>query len=115
MVATAFAADEDPIRPWGNKPTPSLATKALDGRSVDLRQLQGRVVLVNFWATWCGPCKEELPALIRLKDKLAGKPYEWVAVNDGESAETIKRYLQRAKLDLPCGSAPRTAARRAGT
>jgi len=68
--------------------------------------MQGRVVLVNFWATWCGPCKEELPSLVRLKEKLAGKPYDWIAVNDGESPAAIRRYLDRAKLDLPVWIGP---------
>jgi thiol-disulfide isomerase/thioredoxin len=109
-VASVALADEDPIRPWGDKPTPALSTKTLEGKSVSLRDLQGRVVLVNFWATWCGPCKEELPGLVRLRKTLAGKPFELVTVNDGESAETINRYLKRVKLDLPVWLGPEDSA-----
>jgi thiol-disulfide isomerase/thioredoxin len=105
-ASTPLAADEDALRPWGDKPTPALATRTLDGRSVDLKQFHGHVVLVNFWATWCGPCKAELPSLIRLKEKLSGKPYDWIAVNDGENAETINRYLKRSKLELPVWMGP---------
>lgn len=106
MTSATALAEEEAIRPWGDKPTPALATRALDGHSVDLKDLRGRVVLVNFWATWCGPCKEELPSLLRLKEKLAGKPFEWIAVNDGESTDTIARYLKRSKLDLPVWIGP---------
>ncbi|HTS83771.1 MAG TPA: TlpA disulfide reductase family protein [Usitatibacter sp.] len=109
-AAAVALADEDPIRPWGDRPTPVLTTKSLEGKSVDLRDLQGRVVLVNFWATWCGPCKEELPALAKLPKAFAGKPFELVTVNDGESPETISRYLKRAKLDIPVWLGPENTA-----
>jgi thiol-disulfide isomerase/thioredoxin len=109
-AATSVLADEDPIRAWGNKPTPPLATRTLEGRNVDLKDFQGRVVLVNFWATWCGPCKEELPSFVKLRQKLAGRPFELVTVNDGESEGTISRYLARAKLDLPVWIGPPNSA-----
>jgi len=109
-AATCALAEDDPIRAWGGKPTPPLATRTLEGRSVDLHDLQGRVVLVNFWATWCGPCIEELPSLAKLKQKLAGRPFELVTVNDGESEGTIQRYLKRAKLDVPVWIGPENSA-----
>jgi thiol-disulfide isomerase/thioredoxin len=105
-AAAALADEPAPLQPWGDRPTPALATKALDGRNVDLKDLHGRVVLVNFWATWCGPCKDELPSLVKLKEKLAGRPFELVAVNDGEAPEKISRYLERAKLKLPVWLGP---------
>jgi thiol-disulfide isomerase/thioredoxin len=110
LASAAALADEESIRSWGDKPTPLLATKSLDGRSVDLKDFRGRVVLVNFWATWCGPCKEELPSFVKLKEKLAGKPFDWIAVNDGESVDTITRYVKRAKLDLPVWIGPEDSA-----
>ncbi len=109
-AAASALADEDPVRPWGSKPTPPLATRSLDGRSVNLRDLQGRVVLVNFWATWCGPCIEELPSLAKLKQKLANRPFELVTVNDGESEAAIQRYLKRAKLEIPVWIGPENSA-----
>ena len=105
-AAATLAEDSAPLQPWGDRPTPPLSTRALDGRNVDLKDLRGRVVLVNFWATWCGPCKDELPSLLKLKQKLAGRPFELVAVNDGEAPETITRYLERSKLPLPVWIGP---------
>jgi thiol-disulfide isomerase/thioredoxin len=95
----AAAAAEGEIKTWkGN--TPRLETKDVDGRSVDLKSFKGRVVVVNFWATWCEPCRDELPALLRLKEKLAGKPFELLTVNYGETPEKIARFLQSQKLSM---------------
>jgi len=100
-AGAAGAAAEAPIKAWGDKPTPPLATTALDGKAIDLGRLRGRVVLVNFWATWCEPCKDELPALVKLKDELAGRPFELLTVNYGEFPDRINQYLARSGIKLP--------------
>ena len=96
---TAAAAEAD-LKAWSGD-TPRLEAKDLDGKAVDLKSLKGRVVVVNFWATWCEPCRDELPALLHLKQKLAGKPFDLLTVNYGESPEKIAQYLQRQKLAPP--------------
>jgi cytochrome c biogenesis protein CcmG, thiol:disulfide interchange protein DsbE len=102
VTATASAAwAEAHIKPWTGKATPRLVAKDIDATPVDLKRLKGRVVVVNFWATWCEPCRDELPALLRLKEKLAGRPFELLTVNYGESAEKITQFLQRERLTLP--------------
>lgn len=60
---------------------PNLAFKAPDGRDVTLADFRGRVVLLNLWATWCAPCRHEMPALDRLQQTLGGQTFEVVAVN----------------------------------
>ena len=99
--SATLAAAEPSIKPWGDKPTPALATTWLDGKPIDLKELRGRVVLVNFWATWCEPCKEELPALLKLKEQLAGRPFELVTVNYGEFPDKINQFLARSGIKLP--------------
>ena len=99
-VAALLAFAEQPIRPWTGKPTPALALTDLGGQKVDLRSLQGRVVLVNFWATWCEPCIAEMPSIQRLHQKLAGQPFEVLAVNYGESRAKIEAFLRKAGLSL---------------
>jgi thiol-disulfide isomerase/thioredoxin len=99
--AATISAAEPPLKPWGEKPTPPLATQAIDGKPVDLKSLHGRVVLVNFWATWCEPCKDELPSLVKLKEEMAGRPFELVTVNYGEFPDKINQYLARSGLKLP--------------
>ncbi|HXS51196.1 MAG TPA: TlpA disulfide reductase family protein [Usitatibacter sp.] len=102
IVLAAFTAHaEQPLRDWGGKPTPPLALHDLAGRSVDLHGLEGRVVLVNFWATWCEPCIAEMPSIARLRDRLSGKPFAVLAVNYGESRPKIESFLKKEKLDVP--------------
>lgn len=101
LAAATLASAEAPIRAWGEKPTPPLARADLQGHRVDLAALRGRVVLVNFWATWCEPCRAEMPSIERLRSKLEGKPFNVLTVNYGESGAKIAAFLSREKLALP--------------
>ena len=98
--ATAAVAQSD-IKAWTGKATPGLSGTDLQGRKLDLKDYRGRVVVLNFWATWCGPCKDELPSLQRLREKLDGKPVEVLTVNYGESAAKVGPYVEREHLSLP--------------
>ena len=63
------------------KPAPALAFKGPDGAATDLAALDGKLRLVNLWATWCAPCKAEMPALDRLQAELGGDRFQVVAIN----------------------------------
>jgi thiol-disulfide isomerase/thioredoxin len=97
----AWGAADSPLRAWTRGATPPLAGESLEGARFDLRELQGKVVVVNFWATWCDPCREEMPSFERLRDRLKGKPFDVVTVNYGEGPERIRAFLQRHKVMLP--------------
>jgi len=58
-------------------------------------------VLVNFWATWCGPCVQEMPSIQRLKEKLAGRPFAVLAVNLDEPESRIRNFLAKVAVDFP--------------
>jgi thiol-disulfide isomerase/thioredoxin len=73
----------------------------LSGRTVDLRDYRGKVVVLNFWATWCEPCREEMPSLQRLRARMNGKPFEVLTVNYGEFPQRIEPFMKREKIDLP--------------
>lgn len=90
----SWAANEEVFSPVsGNPVAPKLKLLDMDGKPVDLEQLKGKVVLVNFWATWCPPCRREMPSLQRLWIKLGASKLQIVAVNVGEDAETILGFM----------------------
>ena len=97
----APALAETDIKPWNGGTTPALKLRDLQDKPVDLASMKGRVVLVNFWATWCEPCREEMPALERLREKLKGRSFELVTVNFGESNATVSRFLAKLNVSLP--------------
>ena len=77
------------------KPAPALKLAGLDGTSHNLAQLRERVVLVNFWATWCPPCRREMPSMERLSQTLKGEAFSVLAVDVGESAEAIDLFTSQ--------------------
>lgn len=80
--------------------TPPLMLKDLNGKTHDLKQYRGKVVLINFWATWCPPCRAEMPSMQRLKTKMAGKPFVILAVDMGETEAEVKAYIRQIKTDF---------------
>ncbi len=94
----------DPIRP--GQAAPAFELPLIDGGSVSLEKLRGRVVVLNFWATWCKPCEGEMPAMQRLHDALAGSDFELVAVSVDASREDVAKYRERLGLTFPIALDP---------
>ena len=101
LVAWAVAAPAGELKPWGGAPAPALALKDRDGRFHDLAAYRGKVVVVNFWAVWCEPCRDEMPALNGLRERLAGRPFEVLAVNLGDSDARIAEFAAKVPLAFP--------------
>jgi len=80
---------------------PDLTFTDLDGRAVDLKSFQGAVVLLNFWATWCGPCRLELPELQRLYGELGGKGFVVLAIAVDTPVAKVRPYMDRLGLTMP--------------
>jgi thiol-disulfide isomerase/thioredoxin len=87
--------------PWTSGPTPPLGLTDQRGTHHTLTAYQGRVVLVNFWATWCEPCREEMPALQQLQNTLGKERLVVLAVNYGESPEKVQKFVDQVPIDFP--------------
>ena len=79
---------------------PDFTGELIDGTSITLSELQGKPVIINFWATWCGPCVKEMPAFERLKDDFGDK-IGIIAVNCGDDAETVKDFVEENGYTFP--------------
>lgn len=97
LLGTLGAAAQG-LHPSPPVAAPVLALPDLDGRAHRLADYRGEVVLVNFWASWCGPCREEMPSLEKLRRSLRGEAFAVIAVNVGERAEAVRRFAQRAQI-----------------
>ena len=83
-------------------PAPDFTLKDLSGRPVQLSSLRGKVVLVNFWATWCPPCREEVPSLIRMNQAMQGKPFQLLAVSIDEGGkDAVADFFRKSGASLP--------------
>lgn len=71
-----------------------LSLRDLQGQTRELGEFKGKVVLVNFWASWCEPCRDEMPALEELRQKYGEKGFEIIAVNFAESGQRIQSFLK---------------------
>ncbi len=88
------------IAPYVGQVAPEMTLALLDGDPVTLSHLRGRPVVINFWASWCPPCRQELPALQAAYTRY-GDRVEFVAVNVKETPETVSAFVQEAGLGFP--------------
>src|SRR5207245_1088857 len=101
------------LRPTGRQPfTPAFALPDLRGDTVPLARFAGRVTLVNFWASWCDPCREEFPHMAGLYREFDRKDFEIAAISDdvdrGKMREFVRHYRQRYPILLVGGDMPLT-------
>lgn len=97
LLGTAQARD---LQIYKGGATPPLVLKDLSGKTHDLKQYRGKVVLINSWATWCPPCRAEMPSMQRLKTTMAGKPFVILAVDMGETEAEVKAYIRQINTDF---------------
>ncbi len=78
------------------KPAPAFSVMTLGGKEVSLADYKGKALIVNFWATWCGACKLEMPWLAQLRDEYANRGFEVVGiVTDGASEEVVRKIAEK--------------------
>jgi thiol-disulfide isomerase/thioredoxin len=93
-----------------HQPPPVLQTRLLDGRVVSLEQLRGKVVLVNFWATWCPYCRHEMPAMEAFYQDYRGQGFEILALSQDDSADAVADFMARESYRFPVAMADASSA-----
>ncbi len=102
LASTPAAAQGYEVVPWSaHKAIPPLTGADLDGKVWRLADLHGKAVLINFWASWCEPCRAEMPALQALAQRHDPDRLQVLTVNFRESPTVARRYVERAGLQLP--------------
>jgi peroxiredoxin len=96
VASTAFAAGGD-----ASGPAPPFTLTALSGQQGALSQYKGQVVMVNFWATWCGPCQQEMPLLDQMYKKYKPAGFTLIGVNVDKEAPAVKELLARKPVSFP--------------
>ncbi len=90
------------LSPVQGKPdAPEFSLQDMDGNSIRLSDLRGQVVIVNFWATWCPPCREEMPSMQRAWAVLEGENILMLAINVGEDEDTIFEFSASYPVEFP--------------
>jgi cytochrome c biogenesis protein CcmG/thiol:disulfide interchange protein DsbE len=111
LVSLAFTAEgrEDdlfsririnPIK--GDKRVPDFSLKDLTGKKVEIKQYKGKIIFLNFWATWCGPCKEEMPSLEVLHRQFKGDNFVLLTISvDYEGLKPVREFLDKQHYTFP--------------
>jgi thiol-disulfide isomerase/thioredoxin len=90
-----------------NSPAPGVTVNSLKSVPLNLSDLKGKVVLLNFWATWCPPCREEIPSMMKLNKIMTGKPFQMVAVSIDEGGlPAIEAFFKESGFTLPAYTDP---------
>jgi len=92
------AANLKPVE--GTVAAPALVLQDLQGNKQDLKDYKGQVVLVQFWATYCGPCRKEMPSMNIMMKKMSGVPFKILAVDMGETRQEVEQFVSEVKPEF---------------
>ena len=92
-----------PVIPFVKDPefAPSFQARDLTGNAISLASLKGKVVVLNFWATWCGPCREEIPEMIQLQSEFKDRFQVVGASEDDDPPEKVMQFVKKEGMNYP--------------
>lgn len=99
-LASRRAAQKPKLTASGNL-APDFALTDLDGRKLTLSGFKGKVVLLDFWATWCTPCREEIPHFVEMQNKYGADGFQVIGVSMDDDAKPVREFAQQYKLNYP--------------
>jgi cytochrome c biogenesis protein CcmG/thiol:disulfide interchange protein DsbE len=85
----------------GHPVAPEFSVITIDGKKLALSDCRGKVVLLDFWATWCAPCRDETPRFVRLQDKYATEGFQIIGVSMDDSAEPVRQFYRDFHMNYP--------------
>lgn len=93
---------DDKLKPYQGTIQPQpFSLVDVNGKLYSETDFKGKISIINFWASWCPPCVEEIPSLNRLRQKMQGKPFQLISINYAESGERIKLFMKNVAVDFP--------------
>jgi peroxiredoxin len=101
VAAPVFAERPPLVEVEGHPPAPGFLLEDLEGKSHDMAQYRGKVLIVNFWATWCPPCRAEMPSMERAWNLLRDEGVELVAISVGDTPEQVRAFQAETPVGFP--------------
>lgn len=107
LLLMLWGCGEQPLREYEKKPdAPELKVPLLSGGELLLEEWEGKPLVLNFWASWCPPCREEIPSMNRAYVSLKEQGVRMLAVNIGESEAKVRGFLAHTNIDFPVALDP---------
>ncbi len=101
LLSLTLAALSLPSHAEDKMPAPDFTLKSLSGKNIKLSEQRGDVVMINFWASWCGPCLQEMPALEQLHQRYKDLGFTLLGVNVEQNTDDAKDYLKNVNVTFP--------------
>ena len=96
LMQIGFQVFKEPVE------APDFTLKNLEDEEVSLSSFRGKLVLLNFWATWCPPCRAEMPSMQEMYEIIGGDDFVLLAVDLQESKRTVKNFIEKTSIPFPC-------------
>jgi cytochrome c biogenesis protein CcmG, thiol:disulfide interchange protein DsbE len=101
VFAPACRSSRSPATQAENPLAPDFTLQDLTGHPLTLSSYRGKVVLLDFWATWCGPCREEVPRFVEMQNRYGGRDLQILGVSMDDSPEPVREFQQNFKMNYP--------------